>query len=570
MANIKLPEILVQQGIVKPDQMAKILEDQKKTGQKIGNLLALIGVKDQQILRAVEKHFGVPGVDLNSFEIAKSITELIPRETCEKFLIIPMQKAGNTLVVAFADPSNIFVRDDLTFLTRCKIQAVVATENAISAAIDKYYSGKFDMQMADAAVTGQKEGDEFKFSGSMDSDIIMDEGGAGEEAPIVKFVNAILSDAIKKKVSDIHFEPYEKRYRVRFRLDGNLVEVANTPNQSGSAIASRLKIIAKLDIAEKRRPQDGRIKIKTNKGKEMDFRVSCLPTLWGEKVVLRLLDKSNLQLDMTKLGFEQDDLDLFQKCIHLPQGLILITGPTGSGKTTTIYSALAELNQPDVNISTAEDPVEFNLEGINQVQMNPDIDLTFASSLKSFLRQDPDIIMVGEIRDYDTAEIAFKASSTGHLVVSTLHTNDAPATVVRLTEMGVAPYLVTATVTLIVAQRLVGKVCEYCKAPLQVPPQTLLDLGVEPEDVKNYTLFKGKGCTNCNQTGIKGRIAIYELMQMSGAIKEAILKGATQAELRSMARSQGMKTLRRSALLKLKKGLTTIEEVLNASVKDTE
>ena len=567
MAGVKLSEILVEQGVVRPDQMAKALEEQRKSGNRLSQILVAQGIlKDVQILRSLEKHFQLPGIDLNSFEIDPTVTSLIGKEVCEKNLVVPIQKAGNNLVVAFADPTNIFIRDDLSFLTRCKIQVVIGTEIAILAAIEKYYGGSYEMGVATGQ--GANSDEEFYFAGTSANEIITEEG-TSDDAPIVKFVNAILADAIKKRVSDIHFEPYEKKYRVRFRIDGNLIEAASPPQETSSAMSSRLKIMSKLDIAEKRRPQDGRIKVKTAKGKEMDFRVSVLPTLWGEKVVLRLLDKSNLQLDMTKLGFEEDDLRLFKSSIHLPQGLILITGPTGSGKTTTIYSALAELNQPDVNISTAEDPVEFNLEGINQVQMNPDIDLTFSSALKSFLRQDPDIVMVGEIRDLDTAEIAFKAASTGHLVVSTLHTNDAPATVIRLTEMGVAPYLVTSTVSLIVAQRLVGKNCESCKGPIEVPPQTLVDLGVDPSEVGEYKLMKGKGCNNCGGSGIKGRLAVYELMRISEPIREAILRGSSTSELRSLARQEGMKTLRRSALLKLKKGQTTIEEVINASVKDS-
>ena len=385
----------------------------------------------------------------------------------------------------------------------------------------------------------------------------------------MRFVNAVLADAMSRKVSDIHFEPYEKTYRVRFRVDGNLMEATAPPAGTGVAIASRLKIMSKLDIAEKRRPQDGRLKVRTMRGREMDFRVSVLPCIWGEKIVLRLLDKEGLQLDMTKLGFEPEDLKIFKSNVNMPQGMVLITGPTGSGKTNTIYSALSDLNQVDVNIATAEDPVEFNLEGINQVQMNAEVGLTFASALKSFLRQDPDIILVGEIRDYETAEIGFKAASTGHLVVSTLHTNDAPSTIIRLTEMGVAPYIITSTVNLVVAQRLVGRVCENCKAPVEVPAQTLLNLGVAPEEVKDYTLFRGRGCATCNGRGIKGRTAIFELMTMTEKMKEAILKGASTGQLRFLSREQGMRTLRRSALLKLKRGQTTIEEVLNASVKDT-
>lgn len=566
MSSLKIGEILVKQGLLKPDQLSLAVEEQKKTGQKLTSSIIQLGfLKDNQILRALEKHFAVPGVEVNTFEIDQSVISLIPKDVCEKNTLIPLQKAGTTLVVAFADPSNIIVKEDLRFITRCRIQAVVGTESAIASGIEKYYGGSISTKSLNSMSADADE----EFSVGTPSAEVIDQDGVMDDAPIVKFVNSILTDAIRKKVSDIHFEPYEKRYRVRFRLDGNLQEATAPPAGTGAAIASRIKIMSKLDIAEKRRPQDGRLKVRTSKGKEMDFRVSVLPTLWGEKVVLRLLDKSNLQLDMTKLGFEEDDLKLFKSNINLPQGMVLITGPTGSGKTTTIYSALAELNQPDTNISTAEDPVEFNLEGINQVQMNPDIDLTFASALKSFLRQDPDVVMVGEIRDYETAEIAFKAASTGHLVVSTLHTNDAPSTVIRLTEMGVAPYIITSTVNLIVAQRLVGKICESCKSQIEVPPQTLLNLGVPPNEVPDYKICHGKGCANCNNTGIKGRAAIYELMYMSEKMKEAILKGASTGQLRYLAREQGMRTLRRSALLKLKRGITTIEEVLNASVKDT-
>lgn len=567
MSSLKVGEILVKQGLLKPDQFASAVEEHKKTGLKLTSAIVQMGyLKDVQILRALEKHYAVPGVEVNTFEIDHSVITLIPRDVCEKNTLVPLQKAGTTLVVAFADPSNIMVKEDLRFITRCRIQAVVGTEGAIVSAIEKYYGGTINTKTLNTMSVDALDED---FSMSNNAAEIIDQDGSVDDAPIVKFVNSILGDAIRKKVSDIHFEPYEKRYRIRFRIDGNLVEATAPPSGTAAAIASRIKIMSKLDIAEKRRPQDGRLKVRTVKGKEMDFRVSVMPTLWGEKVVLRLLDQSNLQLDMTKLGFEADDLKIFKANIQVPQGMVLITGPTGSGKTTTIYSALSELNQSDVNISTAEDPVEFNLEGINQVNMNPDIDLTFAAALRSFLRQDPDIVMVGEIRDLETAEIAFKAASTGHLVVSTLHTNDAPSTVIRLTEMGVAPYIITSTVNLIVAQRLVGKICESCKSPIEVPAQTLINLGVAPNDVGEYKIFRGRGCSNCNNTGIKGRAAIYELMLMNEKMKEAVLKGASTGQLRYLAREQGMRTLRRSALLKLKAGITTIEEVLNASVKDT-
>ncbi len=570
MSSIKIGEVLVKLGLLRPDQLNHALEEQKKSGgARLSQLIISLGyLKDNQILRAAEKFYQVPGVEVASFEIDPAVIALVPREVCDKHTLIPIQKAGQTLVVAFADPSNIVVKEDLRFITRHRIQAVVGTEIAIASAIDKNYGGLISSKTL-SSMSQEAQDEEFGALGGQNVEII-DEGGGGEDAPIIKFVNAILADAIKRRVSDIHFEPYEKRYRVRFRIDGGLIEATAPPAGSAAAIASRIKIMSKLDIAEKRRPQDGRLKVRTSKGKEMDFRVSVLPTLFGEKVVLRLLDKSNLQLDMTKLGFEEDDLKLFKNMINLPQGMVLITGPTGSGKTTTIYSALYELNKPDVNISTAEDPVEFNLEGINQVQMNGELNppLNFSAALKSFLRQDPDIVMVGEIRDLETAEIAFKAASTGHLVVSTLHTNDAPATIVRLTEMGMAPYIITATVNLIVAQRLVGKICENCKTPLDVPPQTLVNLGIHPDEVPEYKLFKGRGCATCNGSGIKGRAAIYELMAMTEKIKDAILKGASAGQLRFLAREEGMRTLRRSALLKLKRGVTTIEEVLNSSVKD--
>lgn len=567
--SLKAGEILVKQGLLRPEQLNAALEDQKKN--KVFNVLqsviSLGFLKENQILRAMEKHYQVPGVELGSFEIDPTVIQLLGRDICEKYLLMPLQKAGQTLVVAFSDPSNLMVREDLRYLTKMKsIQPVVATALAVQAAIDKYYGANIQKSL------DQMRDEEMDSSSVVDvgsnSVEVIDQDLLGEDSPVVKFVNATLADAMKRRVSDIHFEPYEKRFRVRYRIDGTLLEANSPPQGSGAAIAARLKIMSKLDIAERRRPQDGRLKVRT-KSREMDFRVSVLPTLWGEKVVLRLLDKSNLQLDMTKLGFEEDDLKLFKDNINQPQGMVLITGPTGSGKTTTIYSALAELNKADVNISTAEDPVEFNLEGINQVQMNPDINLTFASALKTFLRQDPDIVMVGEIRDQETAEISFKAASTGHMVVSTLHTNDAPSTIIRLTEIGVAPYIITSTLNLIVAQRLVGRICETCKAPVDIPAQVLIGLGVDTEDVGNYKTYKGRGCRDCNNTGIKGRAAIYELFPMTEKIKDAVLKGSNTGQLRFLARELGLRTLRRSALLKLKTGITTVEEVLNSSVKDT-
>lgn len=562
----KLGEILVKQGLLRPEQLARGIEESRKSNQKLGVALVNLGfLKDVQILKAVEKHFQLPGVDLNTFVIQSRALELVNRDYCEKNSLIPIQRVGETtLVVAFSDPSSIQVRDDLRFLTRRKIQPVVATESSIHAAIEKYFGANVS-EIVREVENSQDNDVEVQIGGgaeSIDSDV-------EDEGPIIKFVNAIMSEAIRKRASDIHFEPYEKKFRVRFRIDGNMIEANTQPSSAAAAISSRIKIMSKLDIAEKRRPQDGRIKVKYKGGKDMDFRVSVMPTIHGEKVVLRLLDKSNLQLDMTKLGFEAEDLALFKEEIHRPQGMILITGPTGSGKTVTIYSALSELNKPDVNIATAEDPVEFNLEGINQLQVNVDIGLTFASALRTFLRQDPDVIMVGEIRDLETAEIAAKAASTGHLVVSTLHTNDAPQTIARLVEMGVPPYVVTSTISLIVAQRLVGRICEVCKYPVEVQPQVLASLGIDAQEIAEYKIYQGRGCNSCNGTGIKGRIAIFEFMKMSEKIKEAILAGASANQIRVLARQEGMRTLRRSGLLKLKRGETTIQEVLNASVRDT-
>lgn len=565
-AGLKLGQILVKYNLVKPEILGQALEEHKKSGQRLSQILVNQGaIKDVQILKTLEQHYQVSGIDLGTFSIPQDVVDMIPKDKAIKYMAIPIQKAGQTLVVAFVDPSNIDARDNIRYITRMKIQPVVATENGIATSIEKYYASAAVKEIA--REVEQSSADELEVVAEGE---FIDASANIDDGPIIRFVNAILAEAINKRVSDIHFEPYEKKYRVRFRMDGNLVEASSQPGASGPAISSRIKILAKLDIAERRRPQDGRMKVRMKNGKDMDFRVSVLPTIWGEKVVLRLLDKSNLQLDMTKLGFEQEDLKVFKDGIHQPQGLVLITGPTGSGKTTTIYSALAELNAPDVNISTAEDPVEFNLEGINQVQMNNDIDLNFASALRSFLRQDPDIILVGEIRDLETAEIAMKAASTGHLVVSTLHTNDAPQTIARLTEMGVATYVVTSTVHLIVAQRLVGRICESCKQVLTVEPQVLIDIGVVPEEVPTYKICKGKGCSVCNGTGIKGRIAIFEIMNMTDAIKEAVIKGATSFDVRKIARQQGLRTLRRSALLKLKRGETTIEEVVTTTAKDFE
>jgi type IV pilus assembly protein PilB len=466
--------------------------------------------------------------------------------------------------MAMADPTNLHAIDDIKFLTGFNVEPVVSSETAIQAAVERYYQSgpSYDEVMA-----GFDE-EEIEFGGEGEEMNLMELEKASENAPVVRLVNMVLLNAIKKGASDIHVEPYEKKLRIRYRIDGVLIDEMAPPLKLKNAIASRLKIMSQLDIAERRLPQDGRIKLKLGKGREMDFRVSVLPTLWGEKIVMRLLDKSNLQLDMAKLGFDQKPLDDFLWAIHQPWGMVLVTGPTGSGKTTTLYSALADLNKPSCNISTAEDPVEYNLHGINQVQMHDEIGLNFAMSLRAFLRQDPDIIMVGEIRDFETAEIAVKAALTGHLVLSTLHTNDAPATISRLLNMGVEPFLITASVNLVLAQRLARKNCTDCKAEIHVERQTMLDIGFSEEQMAGAKLMKGAGCRTCNGTGYKGRVALYEVMRFTDQLKEMVLQGASTAELKAAAIKQGMSTLRASGIRKVLGGVTSTEEILRVTMGD--
>ena len=494
------------------------------------------------------------------------VIRLVSREVCEKHKILPVSRSGSSLIVAMADPTNLHAIDDIKFLTGYNVEPVVASETAIHGAIERYYNvgPSYDEVMAEFNI----DDEDIDFSASDEELNALELERASADAPVVRLVNMLLLNAIRKRASDVHIEPYERKLRVRYRVDGVLHEEMTPPLKLKAALVSRLKIMSKLDIAERRLPQDGRIKLKLGKGREMDFRVSVLPTMWGEKVVLRLLDKSNLQLDMTKLGFEQKPLDHFKWAIGQPWGMVLVTGPTGSGKTTTLYSALSELNQVDVNISTAEDPVEYNLPGINQVQMHDEIGLNFAMSLRSFLRQDPDIIMVGEIRDFETAEIAVKAALTGHLVLSTLHTNDAPATISRLLNMGVEPFLITASVNLVLAQRLARRICSECKKPLDVEPQSLRDMGFSEETMKDLVIYKGIGCTNCNGTGYKGRIALYEVMRFVDELKEMVLQGASSAELKVAAARLGMNTLRMSGLRKIAEGVTTPEEVLRVTMSD--
>lgn len=562
----RLGELLVRENLISLQQLQKAQDDARKSGQRIGAALVKTGaIEESRLTEFLGKQYGVPSISLKDFEIEPDVLKLVPREVCLKHQLIPINRAGASLIVAMADPSNIFAVDDLKFLTSYNIESVVASEVAIKEAIEKYYT---ESTPSYEDLLGDFDESEITVEHSQDDDNILDLERAADEAPVVRLVNLILLDAIKKGASDIHIEPYEKDFRVRYRIDGVLYEVMKPPLRLRNAITSRIKIMAELDIAERRLPQDGRIKLKLGKGKEMDFRVSVCPTLFGEKIVMRLLDKSNLQLDMTKLGFEREQLDWFLEAIERPYGMCLVTGPTGSGKTTTLYSGLAKLNQTTDNISTAEDPVEFNFAGINQVQVHEEIGLNFAAALRSFLRQDPDIIMVGEIRDFETAEIAVKAALTGHMVLSTLHTNDAPSTISRLLNMGIEPFLVTSSVNLILAQRLARRLCAACKKPADVGEQALLDIGVQPEEIGSFTVYEPVGCSTCNDRGYKGRVAIYEVMPFWDGLKELVINGASTAELKQEAIRLGMLTLRMSAINKMKEGVTTIEEVVGNTAPD--
>ena len=570
---LKIGELLIKAKLLNNDQLQRALDEQKQSGGRIGEHLMRLGyVTEEDILDCLSQQFGVPSINLQHFEIDDSIIRLIPADVARKYQFIPVSKTGATLTVAMSDPTNVFAMDDITFITGYRVEPVVASEEALRGAIDRYYGTTHAIElkkvMDDLSTVEEAALEVLDEEVEEDLDISDDEAAA-DEAPVVRLVNLILTDALKRGASDIHVEPYEKSYRVRFRIDGVLYEIMNPPMKLKDAISSRIKILARLDIAEKRLPQDGRIKIKMKlqgKLKELDYRVSTLPTLHGEKIVLRLLDKDNLMLDMTKLGFEKSSLKAFEHSITQPYGMVLVTGPTGSGKTNTLYSALSRVNTPEVNIMTAEDPVEFQLPGINQVQMKENIGLNFAAALRSFLRQDPNIVLVGEIRDFETAEIAIKAALTGHLVMSTLHTNDAPSTINRLMNMGIEPFLVATSVNLIVAQRLIRRICNNCKEEEDAPLQALLNVGFSEAESPEIQLYRGRGCDVCNQRGYKGRVALFEVMAISDDIRELILSGATAVELRRKALEEGMIGLRQSGLQKIRDGITTIEEVVRESV----
>jgi type IV pilus assembly protein PilB len=567
----RMGDLLVREKIISPEQLEQALKTQRESGGRLGSVLVQLGfLSDEDVTNFLSKQYGVPAINLSYFEIDAQVVKLVPYDTAKRYQILPLSRVGASLTIAMVDPTNVFAMDDIKFMTGFNIEPVVASETAIMEGIEKAYNTGGTEEDLESVMQSIGEADaDVELQDDPDDLALSELEKAADEAPIVKLVNMILTEAVKRRASDIHIEPYEKEYRVRFRVDGMLATIMSPPSKLKDAITSRIKIMAKLDISEKRLPQDGRIMLKMSiegRKKQLDYRVSTLPTLWGEKIVLRLLDKENLRLDMTQLGFEPESLEKFQNAILKPYGMVLVTGPTGSGKTNTLYSAISLLNKPDTNIMTAEDPVEFQLAGVNQVQMKEQIGLNFAAALRSFLRQDPNIILVGEIRDFETGEIAIKAALTGHLVLSTLHTNGAPETISRLMNMGIEPFLVATSVHLIVAQRLVRRVCKDCKEVVDLPPQALIEAGFTPAESKTVKVFKGKGCTVCNGSGYKGRAGLYEVMEIDDELRELILVGASAVELKKKAIERGMITLRRSGLIKATLGVTTLEEVARETV----
>jgi type IV pilus assembly protein PilB len=563
----RLGELLLRDQMISAEQLQRAQDESRRSGERLGNSLVKVGaIQEEDLTQFLSRQYGVPAINLAEFDIEPDVIALVSKDVALRHKVVPVNRAGNSLIVAMADPSNILAIDDLKFVTGYNIEVVVASDVGVNQAITRYYEKSSEAQL-EQVMSELQEDVAYEATEEPDANP-NDLERASEDAPVVKLTNHILLSAINLGASDIHIEPYEKSYRVRVRVDGVLRELMQPPLKLRNALSSRLKIMARLDIAERRLPQDGRIKLKIGGGKEMDFRVSVLPTLFGEKIVMRLLDKGNLQLDMTKLGFEPDQLADFKKALEAPYGLVLVTGPTGSGKTTTLYSGLQELNTISDNISTAEDPVEFNLPGINQVQVSDSIGLTFAAALRSFLRQDPDTIMIGEIRDFETAEIAVKAALTGHMVLSTLHTNDASSTITRLLNMGVEPFLVTASVNLVEAQRLIRKICANCKQPMATPKDELKLLGAKDEEIDKATCFKGAGCERCNGTGYKGRIAVYEVLRFTEPLRELVLQGASSVELKAEAIRQGMRTLRMSGITKICQGVSTVDEVGRITAAD--
>jgi type IV pilus assembly protein PilB len=564
----KLGKLLVSSRLITEEQLQKALLTQKKEGGRLGTILAKLGyIEEERLLKFLSQQYSIPAVDLSKCNIDPAIVKLVPADVVQKYQVIPIKRSGAVLSLAMVDPTDIFAIDDIKFMTGYDVEPFIALEGAVSSALAKYYDSSRQLQTVLKDIEAQQAQEEDLRIDKEEEVDVSKLKEAVEDAPVVKLANYILTEAIKKGASDIHIEAYEHKFRVRYRLDGSLYEVMAPPMRLKAALTSRIKIMAELDIAERRLPQDGRIKLRM-KDKEVDLRVSSLPCLFGEKIVMRILDKGNLTLDLTKLGFEPAALQDFMKAISSPYGMVLVTGPTGSGKTTSLYSALNYINTDDVNIMTAEDPVEYNLLGINQVQMKEEIGLNFAACLRSFLRQDPDIIMVGEIRDYETAEIGVKAALTGHLVLSTLHTNDAPSTINRLLNMGIEPFLVASSVILIMAQRLARRICTKCKEEEKIPPETMVEVGFRPEEAGKVICYKGRGCDACSNTGYKGRLALYEVMPVGDQLRELILQGASADEIKKRAISVGMKTLRMSGIQKVKDGVTTIEEVVDTTFRD--
>jgi type IV pilus assembly protein PilB len=566
--NRRLGDLLVADGLLTAEQLKKALAEQKGSPEKLGSVLIRLNfVNEDQLIGFLSRQYGVPSITLGQLDIDPDVLKLVPAPIARKYEVIPVRRMGNSLALAMADPTNVFALDDISFMTNLQVLPLVASQTAIKKAVDRNYESKTeaissvlsDMQTDLSNVEVVEEGEE---GAKVD---IFELKESADEAPVVKLVNMVLVDAIQKGASDIHFESYEKIFRIRFRMDGVLHEMLAPPKRLESAILSRLKIMSNLDIAERRLPQDGRIKLRYN-NREIDFRVSTLPTIFGEKAVLRILDKEALKLDMTQLGFDEWSLEKFSAAIHQPYGMVLITGPTGSGKTTTLYSGIHTINSPDVNIMTAEDPVEYNLKGVNQVQINEGVGRTFAAALRSFLRQDPDVILVGETRDLETAQISIRAALTGHLVFSTLHTNDCPSTIARLLDMGIPSFLVASSLLLVLAQRLGRKVCKQCREPYDADEESLVQYGHVPTGKGKLQFYKGKGCVTCNFTGMKGRVAIYEVMPVGEELRSAILKNASTAELRAIAETAGMRSLRQAGLMKVIEGTTTIEEVLRVTL----
>ncbi len=562
VVKTEIPEKLASLGVLTQDDVAAVVKEVESAGVSFQKAIVRLGyLSEDRLLEFLTHIYSVEAVNPLGIEVPSSVLRLVPSDMAAKYNAVPVYKHGRTLALAMSDPTDIHAIDDLKFITGLEIKPMVATETSLAAAIEMFYQAQDDLE---DMVKDLGDEDLELLDDQPDEDEGLDEA---EQAPVIKFVNSMIADAVRKNVSDIHIEPADKFFRVRFRIDGTLHEVIKQPAKMKNAITSRVKIMSELDIAEKRLPQDGRIKVRLE-SKTIDIRVSTLPTVYGEKVVMRILDKGNLTLDLDRFGFQENALKHLIEAIESPYGMVLVTGPTGSGKTTTLYSALSRINRVDVNIMTAEDPVEYNLDGINQVQMHDSIGLTFARTLRSFLRQDPNIVMVGEIRDSETGSIAVKAALTGHLVLSTVHTNDAPSTVDRLVDMGIEPFLVAASVNLVLAQRLVRKICGKCKSPVELPQEVLMELGIPEAEGKALTFYKGRGCSVCNDTGYSGRQGLFEVMPVTPEVRTMILERKASDKIKKQAMSQGMLSLRQDALLKLRAGITTVEEVLRETAKD--